>query len=187
VAIRDTQDALILEQPFTSGHLRDTQDALIVEWQNSTAQIRATQDVMIYEFPFINAMFVYQAAGGSLAGFTPVFAPRFKQPLYEWGLEAVRGDSITVGGVKRSVLNRLITVTTVTFPTVALSDMASWKAFEKYALTGGTFGYRPNASISGSDNTAFCSAQLLSMDWTPKFEFFQTFSLAMKFLLVQDL
>lgn len=188
MAIRDTQDALIVEQQWTSGTLRVTQDALLIEWQNSTAHVRVTQDAMIYEFPFINFMFQYNPPGASaFVGFTPVFAPVGKQPLYEWGLEAIRGDSITVDGRKRSVVNRLITVTTVTFPFVAQSDMAKWKAFETYALTGGTFGYRPNATIPNSDNTAFCAAQLLSMDWTPKFEFFQTFSLAMKFLLVQDL
>jgi hypothetical protein len=173
MSIRDSQDVLILEVPATAfgpfDHLRDSQDAAV------------------YEFPFINFMFVYQPVGGALVGFTPVFAPTGKQPLYEWGLEAVRGDSITVDGRKRSVLNRLITVTTVTFPAVALSDMAQWKAFESYALTGGTFAYRPNATIPGSDNTAFCTAQLINMDWTPKFEAPQTFSLAMKFKLVADL
>jgi hypothetical protein len=166
--------------------IRDTQDALLFEISPSS-HIRGTQDVVILEFPFINYMFQWDPGINNLMGFTPVYAPVGKQPLFLWGLEATRGDSITVDGRKRSELNRLITVTQVIFPFVALSDMAQWKAFESYALTGGTFAYRPNATIPGSDNTAFCSAQLMNMDWTPKFEAPKTFSLAMKLKLVADL
>lgn len=193
MAIRDTQDVLITEQHWTSGTLRVTQDVLLIEWQNTNAHLRVTQDVMIYEYPFVNAMFVYQVPGStSLTLFTPIYAPVRKQPFELWGFEAARRDSITVDGVKRSALDRLDQVTTLNFDAVALSDMAAWKAFEQYALSGAQFAYKPlpdNPTIPANvgDNTAFSVCQLLSMDWIPRFESFQVFSLQMKLLLVRDL
>lgn len=211
MAIRDTQDALIVEQPFTSGHLRDTQDVLIlevpatafasghlrdtqdvllVEWENSTAHLRVTQDPMLYEYPFIDAMFVYQAPGASvLTRFTPAYPPIRKQPLHLWGMGAVRHDSLTVDGIRQSVLDHIDTVTTLIFDWVALSDMAAWKAFEQYALGGGHFGYCPLPDYPGAigDPTGFSDVKLLSMDWIPKFKCPHLFSLEMKLKLVADL
>lgn len=209
MAIRDTQDVLITEQQWTSGTLRVTQDALFVEFQSTNgnlrvtqdalliefktanAKLRVTQDAMIYEYPFINAMFVYQAPGSSvLTGFTPVFPPVKRQPLALWGLEAVRHDSLTTDGIKRSVLERIDNVTTLTFPYVAESDMAAWKAFEEYAVGGGTFAYRPNANDWATnpwDNTGFSTFKLIDMDWKPKFEAPLAFSLEMKLKLVKDM
>ena len=67
-----------------------------------------------------------------------------------------------------------------------------WKAFEQYALSGAQFAYKPlpdNPTIPANvgDNTAFSVCQLLSMDWIPRFESFNVFSLQMKLLLVRDL
>jgi hypothetical protein len=173
MAIRDTQDVLIFETPVPQvGNIRDS------------------QDVLVYEYPFINYMFQYQPAVGTLVGFTPVYPPRGKQPLYLWGLEAKRSDSITVDGIKRSVCDTINNVTILTFPFVSLSDMAAWKAFEQFALTGGTFAYRPMPdypAITPGDNTGFSTFTLVNMDWTPKFESPQIFSLAMKLKLVADL
>ena len=106
MALRDTQDVLILEVPVAafgaSGGLRDTQDALILEY-NQASHLRVTQDVSIYEYPFINAMFVYQPFGSAtLVGFTPEYEPVRKQPLYMWGIEVDRQDSIAADGAKRS-------------------------------------------------------------------------------------
>ncbi|MGD1214312.1 MAG: hypothetical protein ABR861_04920 [Terriglobales bacterium] len=140
--------------------------------------------------------------GGPTTGFTPTYPPIKKQPFGLWGLEAKRADSVTVDGVKKSVLDRIDTVTTLHFPYVVLTDMAAWKAFEAYALTGGIFTYRPildypNAvsanpmfqypgTDNGDDAPGYSVVQLLSMDWTPKFESFQIFSLDMKLRLVAD-
>src|ERR1039458_1054083 len=213
MAIRDTQDALVVEQPNPSakvldtqdvlilegpagalgptGHLRDTQDALLVEWEGSTAHLRVTQDSMLYEYPFVNAMFVYQAPGASvLTGFTPVFPPVKRQPLYMWGLEAVRHDSLTTDGIKLSVLERLDNVTTLNFEYVAESDMAAWKAFEEFAVGGGTFAYRPNANAwagNPGDNTGFSTFKLIDVDWKPHFEAPLAFSAKMKLKLVKDM
>jgi hypothetical protein len=176
MALRDTQDVLIFEIPATSfgpsGNLHDTQDCIVLE------------------FPFINYMFVYQASVGNLVGFTPVYPPRGKQPLYQWGLEVKRADSVTVDGIKRSVCDTINQITTLTFPFVSLSDMAAWKAFEQFALTGGTFAYRPMPDypvVTPGDNTGFSTFTLVNMDWTPVFQSPQIFSLAMKLKLVADL
>ncbi len=128
-------------------------------------------------------MFVYFPSGTEV-DFTPVFSPVAKQPEYQWGLEAKRVDSITASGLKQSVCERIDQVTTVKFPYVALSDMAAWKAFESYALGGGTFFYRPN--IGWSDDTGYLTCAMVSMDWTPKFKSFQAFSLDMKLRLVAE-
>jgi IPT/TIG domain/Viral BACON domain len=128
-------------------------------------------------------MFVYFPSSTEV-DFTPIFSPVAKQPEYQWGLEAKRADSITASGLKTSVCERIDQVTTVKFPYVALSDMPAWKAFESYALGGGTFFYRPN--IGWSDDTGFLTCAMISMDWTPKFKSFQAFSLDMKLRLVAE-
>ena len=195
--LRDTQDALLFELQRSTARVRATQDALLIEWENSNAHLRATQDALIYEYPFINrAMFVYQAAGASvLTGFTPVYPPIRKQPFTLWGMEAVRLDSIAEHGEKRSAVDRVDTVTTLEFDWVALSDMAQWKALEQYALGGGLFAYCPLPDypgstwdpVAGQHVTAFSSVKMLSMDWKPKFKNPLLFSLSMKLKLVKDL
>jgi len=197
MAIRDTQDELIFEVPgggLAPGGLRDTQDSLIFEAPAGVLQpgnLRDSQDCLVYEYPFINDMFVYQVAGSTvLTGFTPVFPPVKRQPLALWGMEAVRHDSITSEGMKRSVLERIDGVTTLTFPYVAGSDMAAWKAFEAFATGGGTFAYRPNKNAYARDawdNTGFSTFKLIDMDWKPHFEAPQAFSLEMKLRLVKDM
>ncbi len=140
--------------------------------------------------------------GGGSTGFTPTYPPLRKQPFELWGLEAERADSATVGGIKKSTLNRLDTVTVLNFDFVPVSDLAAWKAFQQYALSGGTFTYRPlpdypNATSSdpmfqypgqdsGDDASGFSVCQLVSMDWTPHFTSLGNFSLAIKLKLASD-
>jgi hypothetical protein len=126
-------------------------------------------------------MFVYFPDGVTEIDFTPIFPPTKKQPEEDWGMEAVRHDSLTETGIKKSQLDRLDSVSQVSFPAVALSDMAAWKAFEAYALTGGIFFYRPN--IGWADDTGYLTCSLLSMDWRPLHKSFQIFSLEMKLRL----
>lgn len=140
--------------------------------------------------------------GGSPTGFTPTWPPVKKQPFTLWGLEAKRADSITATGLKQSVLDHIDTVTTLTFPFVPAGDMAAWKDFQSYALSGGTFSYRPligypNSTSSdpmfqypgaanGDNAVGFSACQCLAMDWKPHFESFGNFSLSMKLKLVGD-
>src|ERR1700677_477738 len=52
MALRDTQDVLILEDAGNTGHLRDTQDVLIFETSpQGFGHLRDTQDVLIFELP----------------------------------------------------------------------------------------------------------------------------------------
>jgi len=141
--------------------------------------------------------------GGTPTGFTPKYPPIQKQPHGLWGLEAVRNDSITAAGVKRSFLDRVDTVTVLTFANVPASDLPAWKAFEEYALTGGVFSYRPLPDYpnevdadpmfqypgvdNGDDASGYSTCQLVSMEWAPHFESFENFSLSMKIKLVADL
>jgi hypothetical protein len=197
MASRDTQDVLIIEQPSTAGHLRDTQDALIFETPAAalaSGHLRDTQDCLIFEFPApygtatLSFMFVY-AAGNTVVGFTPQFPPVGKQAFGEWGMQAVRHDSVTVDGIKSSVLDRLDHVTTLNFPFVTLSDMASWKQMETNILTGEQFLYCPLPDYPGAPGTLnqFSLVQILSMDWTPKFASPGIFSLGMQLRLIGDM
>lgn len=196
MAIRDTQDELIFEVPgggLVPGGLRDTQDSLIYEAPGGAlapGHLRDSQDSLVFEYPFMGGMFQYQALGAFVVTtFTPEFPPIRKQPLRLWGMEALRADSIASDGQKQSMLDHLVTVTTLYFDFVSGSDMAAWKAFEQYALTGGKFGYCPLPDYNGAtgDPTGFSEVELVSMEWTPKFESFGNFSLTMKLKLVREL
>lgn len=196
MGIRDTQDELIFEVPaggLAPGGLRDTQDSLVYEAPAGVlapGYLRDSQDCLVYEYPFINGMFAYQARGAFvLTFFTPEFPPIRKQPLRLWGMESTRADSIASDGQKKSVFDHIDTFTTLYFDFVAASEMAAWKAFEQYALTGGKFGYSPVPDYNGAvgDPTGFSEVELVSMEWTPKFESFGNFSLTMKLKLVREL
>ncbi len=152
---------------------------------------------------FQNGGYIYTSTPVAPTAFTPTFPPIKKQPFTLWGMEAKRADSITVNGIKRSVLDRIDTVTTLTFPFVPKSDLVAWKDFEQYALTGGFFTYRPildypNASLvepmfeypgtdSGDNMGGYSVVKMVSMDWTPKFQSQGIFSLDMKLRLVGDI
>jgi len=137
---------------------------------------------------------------GGGPGFTPTYPPVKKQPQGLWGLEAKRADSIAASGVKQTVFERIDEVTTLKFPFVPSGDLASWKEFETYALSGAPFAYRaipdyPNAAAPGpmfqypGDEAmppGYSVAQMVSMDWTPHFESVGNFSLDLKIRLVED-
>jgi hypothetical protein len=150
--------------------------------------------------------YTYMSGGGGVGtpvGFTPLYPPIKKQPLGLWELDAKRADSLTASGIKKTVFERYDTVTTLTFAWAALSDMPAWKNFMAYALTGGTFTYRPLPNYPnlvssnpmfqypGTDNgdnaTGFSVVQMVSEDWRPKFESVGTFSFAMELRLVKDM
>ena len=151
---------------------------------------------------FQDGGYIYTSTPVAPTGFTPSFPPIKKQPLTLWGMEAKRADSITANGVKKSVLDHIDTVTTLTFPFVPKSDLAAWKAFEQYALTGGLFTYRPildypnSVSVdpmfqypgtdNGDDAAGYSVVKMVAMDWTPKFESFGNFSVSTKLKLVGD-
>jgi hypothetical protein len=51
MAIRDSQDVLIVEEQETSGNLRVSQDVLVFEQSQTNGHLRVSQDVLIFELP----------------------------------------------------------------------------------------------------------------------------------------
>ncbi len=72
MALRDTQDALIIEAGLT-GHLRVTQDVLIMETAvTGSGHLRDTQDVLIFEIPFPSSMAItYPLTPPAITGIGP--------------------------------------------------------------------------------------------------------------------
>jgi hypothetical protein len=108
-------------------------------------------------------MLLYNPGPGAVE-FVPVYPAIGKQQL-GGGLAATRHDSIASAGNKQSVLERVDTLTTLSFPFCTASDMSAWEAFLSYALTGNPFAFRPNAA----DDTVSYEYSLDSMDWILKF------------------
>src|SRR5208282_6556655 len=72
MALRDTQDALIIEAPTSSGKLRVTQDVLIIETSvTGFGHIRDTQDVLIFEIPAPTSMITYPITPPAISGIGP--------------------------------------------------------------------------------------------------------------------
>jgi hypothetical protein len=117
-------------------------------------------------------MLVYNLGAGDIY-FTPSIPAIGKQPLD--GLAATRHDSITSSGIKQAVLERIDDMMTLSYPWVPQSDLAAWKAFTTYALGGGVFAYRPDATNASVWN----EYTLDSLDWTPKWVAPQTFSFSL--------
>jgi hypothetical protein len=121
-------------------------------------------------FPYIQCMFIYNPGSG-IVEFVPTY-PAISRAALGGGGAATRHDSLTSTGIKKSVLERIDTLNTLTFPFAPAGDMANWQAFMNYALAGGVFAYRPNAL----DNTVWYEYTLDSMDWVPKLTSWQNHS-----------
>jgi hypothetical protein len=113
--------------------------------------------------PYVQSMLLYDPGSGVIE-FTPVYPAIGKQQL-GGGLAATRHDSVASAGNKQSVLERVDTLTTLSFPFCAASDISAWKAFLDYAIGGGVSAFRPNAA----DDTVWYEYSLDSMDWVLKF------------------
>jgi len=109
----------------------------------------------------IQPMFIYNTGSGDIE-FVPTYPAIGKQPLD--GLSAERHDSITSSGIKQAVVERIDDLMTLSFQLVPQSDLAAWKAFMSYALAGGVFAYRPDAT----DDTHWNEYTLDSTEWAPK-------------------
>jgi hypothetical protein len=122
----------------------------------------------------IQGMLIYNTGSGDVE-FTPTY-PALKKPFGAGGLSATRHDSIATAGNKQSVLERIDTLNSLTFPICPESDMPSWILFLNYALGGGVFAYRPNAA----DNTVWYEYTLDSMTAPFKFVSFGVFEVALQ-------
>lgn len=116
-------------------------------------------------------MLIYNPGSG-IVDFTPTYPATKRQPG-AGGLTATRHDSITSSGIKQSVLERIDTLTTLSFPYCPASEMSSWEAFMSFALGGGVFAFRPDAT----DDTVWYEYTLESMDWSPKWTSYNNFSI----------
>jgi hypothetical protein len=119
-------------------------------------------------------MLIYNAGAG-IVDFTPTY-PAVKRQPGAGGVEATRHDSFTSSGIKQSVLERIDTVTTLTFVACPATEMDSWQAFFTWALSGGVFAFRPDAT----DHLTWYEYTLDSMDFVPKWTSFNNFSVELK-------
>lgn len=115
-------------------------------------------------------MFIYNPGGGNVE-FTPTY-PATKRMPGEGGLTALRHDSITSSGIKQSVLERIDTLAPLSFPYCPDTDMDDWRSFMSFALGGGVFAFRPDAS----DGSVWYEYTLENMDWSPKWTSYKNFS-----------
>jgi hypothetical protein len=76
-----------------------------------------------------------------------------------------RTDTITSGGAKQSICERIDTFRTVQLDYVPLADLSAWASFMTWALAGGVFTYYPDATVSGTHD----DWTLEDTDWSPAY------------------
>lgn len=124
----------------------------------------------------IKPKFAYDPGTG-IVDFTPTWPPTDQTPLSP--LSAVRHDSVTSSGIKQSVVERIDEFRTLSFANVPVDDMAAWRSFLSYALTGGQFTYYPDET----DLITFLEYTLEDTDWAPKRVSWKNFSFTLKMRL----
>lgn len=124
----------------------------------------------------IQPKFAYDPGGG-IVDFTPTWPPTNKTPYSP--LSAVRHDSVTSSGLKQSVVERIDEFKVLEFQNVPESDMAAWRSFFSFALTGGQFTYYPD----GTDAATFLEYVLEDSDWTPKKASWKNYSFTLRLRL----
>ena len=86
--------------------------------------------------------------------------PPSKVPAYDYS--AVRHDNISSAGVREAVLERIDAFLELEMPWVGVgADVQAWNQFMQFALSGGQFGYYPDAS-----QPAFTNYWLEDTNWT---------------------
>ena len=195
MAIRDTQDVLITEQQWTSGTLRVTQDALLM-----SGRIRPR----IFAFPRMRwSMSIHLSTRCSFISrrglrLWSVYTRSFRPSKSSRSVYGDCGPSGTIRllrtGLNRSMLERIDGVTTLTFPIVMQSDMAAWKAFEEYALSGATYALLPRLRPLGTESRWRSNRQYRLFDFSAdrpgmvaEVRISPGFSLTMRLLLVKDM
>jgi hypothetical protein len=128
---------------------------------------------------------IYTPVGGAATTLLFTYPPIQKPQVTEDGSGDERkregADSITQSGLKQSITFRIDTFRTVNMENVPMTDLANWRAFMDYALTGGQFDYYPDQTLA-----AFDTWTLEELDWPPKYNFFgySKFSFKMRKLVV---
>lgn len=79
-------------------------------------------------------------------------------------LEAQRSDSITLSGIKQAIWWRTDRIRVFNMEFVPNDDLAAWKEFFNFALTGETWDYYPDADLGDSETFTLEDTQ-----WPPAF------------------
>lgn len=111
--------------------------------------------------------------GGATVNFTPTW-PCVKKTPFALPV-AVRHDSITISGLKQSILERLDYFQDLYFDDVPVADAVSWNSFLNYALTGGQFNY-----YADSTSTLYEIYTLEDYAWGFKFRSWNNFTFSIK-------
>jgi hypothetical protein len=127
---------------------------------------------MPYPIPKIN----YDPGTGTTV-VSPTY-PNIQKPYMD-NFEAVRHDSITSGGTRQSITERVDRIRPIHFETVPWTDLPMWEAFFAYAIQGGTFQYYPDGA-----GTAFQTWQLVDDKIIPTFVAFGLSKFVMNLRLV---
>ncbi|MGA2075070.1 MAG: hypothetical protein ABSH52_16390 [Terriglobia bacterium] len=101
--------------------------------------------------------------------------PPSKVPAYDYS--AVRHDNISSAGVREAVLERIDAFLELEMPWVGVgADVQAWNQFMQFALSGGQFGYYPDAS-----QPAFTNYWLEDTNWTAGYKAPGQYSFKLKF------
>ena len=101
--------------------------------------------------------------------------PPSKVPAYDYS--AVRHDNISSAGVREAVLERIDAFLELEMPWVGVgADVQAWNQFMQFALSGGQFGYYPDAS-----QAAFTNYWLEDTNWTAGYKAPGQYSFKLKF------
>lgn len=96
-------------------------------------------------------------------------------------IESVRNDSITLSGLRQSMLYRADEFKHLIMSNVPVADMPNWKLFSIFAQSGDSFLYYPDATLSGFDewlledsggsnrSQTSSSSSSSSTNWNPKY------------------
>lgn len=122
--------------------------------------------------------FAYNTGAG-IVDFTPTNPAVKKTPQGVGPLVASRHDSITTSGIKQSVFDRIDEFLELSFEDVPETDLASWKAFMSWALTGAQFTYYPDAT----DLLTYFDYTLENTDWRPKWKSWKNYAFTLNMRL----
>jgi len=112
-----------------------------------------------------NPKIVYTPEGGAEQTLNFVFPPR-DLPGYQ--KVAVRHDNVSGAGIRESVLERTEEFLEFTMDFIQSgTDLANWRAFLDFALTGAAFAYYPDASLTAFSNLQLEDTEVLAARKAP--------------------
>ncbi len=136
-----------------------------------------------------NPAIVYDPGTGNVGlrfSYPPTGKPDFGDGAGD-ELQPVRSDSMTLSGLRQTVLIRQDRFRMLKMEFVPFQDLPAWRAFMQYAQTGGSFHYHVDADsqdyeIFELDDNQGSSSSSSAQGWTPKraFRDFASFTLNMR-------